>query len=330
MAVGTAPKQVYIDGVATLDPVKVEESFAHVVAQPRTDVLKDAGEPAIRAVLPAEDRENFCTSSRKAGQAFVITGITKAFLDGFPALSSRIDGELPHENLTLVIDNGEVACLGGDSLCRSAAARLTQDDIVSVQLKNGHLTRGLTAVTSALGMVEIGEAPETGDGKLDIVKSKEAKDPENIDYAKYAVDLGGSQVAAKAFARARLGGVTRAIQAPMTKGGMISGVSTGMRTGLHSTLLNGGLFQEDVAMHVLLGEEAKANEGTVSMAIERLRALVKNGKKTLGETEVGQAESPWALVANGSLPLVIQAIGNVSLFCTRLARRTHTDIRKTA
>lgn len=313
LAVGAVPKQVYIDGVATLDAAKVEESLAHVVVKQGNDAPRDAGKPAARAVLPAEDRKMFCASSRKTGQAFVVTGISKAFLNEFPALLSRADGELPTDNLTLVIDNGEVVCLGEDSSCRSAAAQLTQNDMVSVQLANGHLTRGLTTVTSALGIAEIGMSPETGDGELDVVDSKTAKDAESIDYAKYAVALGGSQVEAKSFARARLGGVTRAIQAPMTKGGLISGVSTGMRTGLHSTLLNGGIFQEDVALHVQLGDKAKANEGTVGMAIERLRALVKKGGKMLYTAEERDIESPWALVANGTLPLVINAVGNVRL-----------------
>lgn len=309
LAVGTTPKQVYIDGVATLDHVKVEESSAHVVAKQGSGDPQHS--PSVRAVLPADEREKFCASSRKAGQAFVVTGINKAFLSEFPALLAQADDDSSTENLTLIIDNGEVICLGVGSPCSSAAAQLRQDNVVSVSLDNGHLTRGLTTVTAALGMAEISMSPDTGDGALNVVKSNEAEDAKNIDYAKYAVTLGGSRVEAKSFARARLGGVTRAIQAPLTQGGLISGISTGMRTGLNSTLLNGGLFQDDVALHVVLGEESKANEGAISMAIKRLRALVANGKKQLQDGKEGGLENPWALVANGSLPLVIKAVGSV-------------------
>lgn len=314
LAIGATPKQVYIDGVETLDPVKVEESSAHVIARHRSDAQKHLDKTSVRAVLAADDREKFCTSSRKADRAFVITGITKSFLDEFPQLIDRADGELLMGNLTLVIESGKVTCLGVDSSCSSAAAKLIQDDTVSVYLSSGHLTRGLTTVTSALGIFDIADESETGDGAREVVQSKQAQNVENIGYAKYAVTLGGSQVESKAFARARLGGVTRAIQAPMTKGGLIAGVSTGMRTGLNSTLLNGGLFQEDVALHVVLGEEAKENEGSVSMAIERLRALVASSTKQLKEGEETNVDSPWVLVANGSLPLVITAVGNVSPF----------------
>ncbi|KAJ4423943.1 hypothetical protein N0V82_001371 [Gnomoniopsis sp. IMI 355080] len=301
LAVGTTPKQVYIDGVATLDHVKVEESSANVVVKQRSNGSKQ--HPSVRAVLPTDERERFCASSRKAGQAFVVTGITKAFLNEFPALLAQANGESSAENLTLIVENGKVSCLGAGSSCSFAAAQLSQENIVSVSLDDGHLTRGLTAVTSALGIAEISMSPDTGDGTLNVVESSKAREAENIDHAKYAVTLGGSQVEARSFARARLGGVTRAIQAPLTQGGLVTGISTGMRTGLNSTLLNGGLFQDDVALHVVLDEESKANDGAISMAIERLRALVANGKK-------GDLESPWALVANGSLPLVIKAIGN--------------------
>lgn len=314
LSVGATPRQVYIDGTATLDPVKVEENTVHAAANPGRHVRK----PAMRATISEEERQDLCASSRKPGQAFVITGLNKVFLDEFPALLPTARGEASSDDqLTLVIDKGEVACLGTEQSCSATAIRLREereeDNIVYIQLQDGHLSRGLTAVTSSLGIGEINMDPTTGDGQANVVNPQETKTAENVDFAKYGVSLGGSEVKAKVFARARLGGITRAVQPPMTKGGLIVGVSTGMRTGLHSTLLNGGLFQEDVALHVVLGDDAKANEGTVSMAIERLRVLLRNGGKK--ETKESDAQNPWALVANGSLPLVVKADSNVSLDC---------------
>lgn len=317
LSVGATPKQVYIDGVATLDPVKVKQNGARIAVNRGFGMDNGAGKPAMRATISEEDREEVCISSRKTGQAFVIVGISKSFLDQFPALLSTAGNDpTTDESLTLVIDNGGVTCLGAGSACSATASQLHEhrgkDNVVSIRLKNGHLTQGLTAVTSALGIEEISTDPDTGDGAANIVSPKDAKITDNIDFAKYGVSLGGSAVKAKVFARARLGGITRAIQPPMTKGGLITGVSTGMRTALHSTLLNGGLFQEDVAMHVALGNDAKANEGTISMAIERLRALIKAGRKRERGTEESDAKSLWALIANGSMPLVIKADSNVS------------------
>lgn len=314
LSVGAAPRQVYIDGVATLDPVKVAESFAHVVRG--ADAGRGDGPPSVRAVLPAREREAFCEASRRPDRVLWFTGLSRTFMDDVPALRSLMLGKqfTDNEELHLVIDNGEVVCLGTADSCGGIGSLYQrQDDIFRVNLTSGHVTRGLTTVTSALGLAEVSLDPETGDGEANVVKPQDAKDAANIDYAKYAVALGGKQVVAKAFSRARLGGVTRAIQPPATKGGLITGVSTGLRTGVESTLLNGGLFQDDVALHVRLGSDAKVNEGAVSMAVERLRGLLKDGGKQLEQTEDADVASPWALVANGTLPLIITATSNVGL-----------------
>lgn len=322
LSIGATPRQVFIDGVATLDPAKVEASSAHVVFAHGVDARVGAGKPAMRATLAPEEREELCSVSRDRGMGFVISGITTSFLDEFPELLAAGDGAAHPargDNLTMVIADGKVACLGAGADCLAADTELRGGrdggNVNSIQLRNGHLSRGLIAVTSSLGIAEISTNPVTGDG---IVKAAAAGSTE-VDHAKYGVSLGGAGSKSKTFARARLGGVTRAVQAPVTEGGLVVGVSTGMRTGVNSTLLNGGLFQEDVAMHVALGEDAKVNVGAVSVAIENLRGLIRaGGKKALkGSGEGDGDEDPWVLVANGSLPLVIKADSSVSLLVSR-------------
>lgn len=318
LSVGATPKQVFIDGVATLDAAKVEESSAHVVVAQGVDAHVGAGKPAMRATVAHGEREKLCSGSRDQGRGFVISGITRSFLDEFPELLTTAAGGAPaKDNFTMVIADGKVACLGTGADCRTAATKLrgSHDDqhVTTIELQNGHLSRGLIAVTSSLGIAEISMIPATGDG---IVKTSGSEGAAaGVDHAKYGVSLGGEKSKSKTFARARLGGVTRAVQAPITEGGLVVGVSTGMRTGVDSTLLNGGLFQDDVAMHVALGEDAKLNVGAVSVAIEKLRGLIRaGGKKALTESAEGDVdEDPWVLVANGSLPLVVKADSNVSL-----------------
>lgn len=324
LSIGATPRQVFIDGVATLDPAKVEASSAHVVAAQGADAHRGAGKPAMRATIAYEERETICSRSRHQGKGFVISGITRSFLDEFPEfLTTGVEGAQPaQDNLTMVIADGKVACLGTYPDCRAATTKLYESDdgegVTSIKLQNGHLSRGLIAVTSSLGIAEISMIPATGDG---IVKTT-GSDASKVDHAKYGVSLGGAKSKSRTFARARLGGVTRAVQAPITEGGLVVGVSTGMRTGVDSTLLNGGLFQEDVAMHIALGEDAKVNVGAVSVAIENLRGLIRAGgkkaSKESGEDDVDQ--DPWVLVANGSLPLVVKADSNVSIPISELAK----------
>ena len=61
---------------------------------------------------------------------------------------------------------------------------------------------------------------------------------DNVVYAKYGVHLDG-----KAFERARIGGVTRAITAPITDTELLGGVSVGIKTSGKNTILDGGIFQ---------------------------------------------------------------------------------------
>lgn len=337
LSIGATPRQVFIDGVATLDPHKVEESTAHVATTQDRNKHQGADKPPMRATISAEAREEICSAAQAPGRAFVITGISKSFLDEYPdLLPSARSREAQSDNITLVVDDGQVTCLGSATAnaCGPAEARLYEthdrENVVTFHLHDGHLTRGLTAVTSALGLAEIAMDPATGDGVADVVSPKDVassssssekngkgSDDDDIDHAKYGVSLAGgkSPSSARTFARARLGGVTRAVQAPLSQGGLITGVSTGLRTAARSTLLNGGLFREDVALHVALGTAAKANEGTVSMGVQRLRALVEAAAAAgveNGENDRSRSGGPWALVADGSLPLVIKADSSVS------------------
>ncbi|KAK7733960.1 hypothetical protein SLS53_008112 [Cytospora paraplurivora] len=332
LSVGATPRQVLIDGVATLDPVKVEESTAKAVAQ-GGDAYRGAGKPAMRAVVAEEERARFCSASERPGQSFVITGVRKSFLEESPSLTSAAEGakvQTGGGNLTVVIDDGEITCIGDGLTCEYAASRLHErrsnsQGVVSVDLRNGHLSRGLTAVTSSLGIAEISMDPGTGDGIVDKTSPEDAAGPYGIiAHAKYGVSLGG-----KNFARARLGGVTRAVQAPLSGGGLIVGVSTGLRTGVAGTLLDGGLFQDDVALHVALGDDAKADEGAISKAIGRLRGLVKGGERRIRGTvdEEDIKNDPWALVANGSLPLVVKADSTHDIQQVILLKRDYPAVK---
>lgn len=180
LSIGATPKQVFIDGVATLDPAKVEASSAHVVVAQGADAHTGAGKPAMRATLAHEEREEVCSGSREEGRGFVISGITRSFLDEFPELLTYGVGgaQSAQDNLTMVIADGKVACLGAGADCRAAATKLrgSHDDeyVTSIELQNGHLSRGLIAVTSSLGIAEIAMAPTTGDGIVKTAGSEAA------------------------------------------------------------------------------------------------------------------------------------------------------------
>lgn len=247
-----------------------------------------------------EVTEEFCRSANEQGRSFVIQGIRKSFLDNHPRLSASVSAS-GNDNLTLVVNSGEIACLGTSAMCDQAITTVS-DDATKITLQNGHLLPGLTAVTDSLGMKEIFMEEETGNG---VAQVKDIKDPAYIDYAKYGVYLEG-----KAFVRARLGGVTRAITPPefpsvdFLPSGLLQGVSVGIRTSGTKTLIDGGIFQDEVGLHMVIGP-ANMGIGSTSMAIKTVRGILTENK--------GKGNgSAYGLVADGKLPLIITVDSVVS------------------
>ncbi|KAK8136627.1 hypothetical protein PG984_004567 [Apiospora sp. TS-2023a] len=294
LSIGATPQQVFIDGVATLkseDVMHATGSSLDAYAAPSAPGDK----PQMRVRNSERDAKDFCTSARKESRSFVIRGIRKSFLDNYPELSRGVSPSGEADNLTLVIDKGQLSCLGTQDACKSAVSSVatTGNRPLHMQLKNGHLLPGLTAVTNLIGLKEIANQASTGNGAATV---KDVQDPVYIDHAKYGVYLDG-----KGFARARIGGVTRVITPPeLGSDGMLQGVSVGLRTSGTRTLLDGGIFRDDVGLHVVIGDANKV-QGSVSQAIQALRPILRDNK---GKGNV----SAYGLVADGQMPLLVSVV----------------------
>lgn len=227
LSIGATPLQVYIDGRATLDDETVKDSSAPVLHESEQ-------KPKMRTKLEANVREETCR--QMAYGKMVITGITKSYLgDAGPSSTG---------NLTLVLDNGKAICFDSPDNCISQSS-----GGVVIELDEGHVLPGLTAAFTNVGLVEISGDSTTGDGGVDAKLNP--LDPKNVVYAKHGVHLDG-----RAFERARIGGVTRIITTPLGSG-FLGGVSVGIETSGNKTILDGGIFLEDVALHFNVGQRSK-------------------------------------------------------------------------
>ncbi|TVY81685.1 hypothetical protein LSUE1_G002182 [Lachnellula suecica] len=160
----------------------------------------------------------------------------------------------------------------------------------NINLQNGHVSPGLTAISNSLGLAEITTDPATSDGKVG--QEGVNLDPKDLVFAKYGVHLEG-----KAFGRARLAGVTRAISPPMANG-FNGGVSVGIKTSGKKTILNGGIFQGDVALHFGVGQVSIKTDSisSVSAGISKLRQIISDN---------GEKDNIYGRAVNGSFPLVV-------------------------
>ncbi|POR34075.1 Uncharacterized protein TPAR_05713 [Tolypocladium paradoxum] len=284
LSVGATPLQVFVDGVPQLDDSKPQKG----------DIL----------------------SAAEGAQSFIIKGIHKTFLENYPALAAFVTGR-SEEPLDLVIDGGNIVCLGPAQVCAEKTKALEADGrALKLSLQNGHVLPGLTAVTKALGTRKIAAEEETGDGDA---KGQKIGDAKTVAYAKHGIWLDG-----KSFARARMGGVTRAITAPVREsGGMVQGVSVEILTGGKKILLDGGIVQDDVALHLVLDEGTKASEDTVGAGVQHLRKMLQDGKGKQHATIYGK-------VQRGELPLVVTSKTRSACRTVRYAGQRYADTRYTS
>lgn len=234
LSVGATPLQVFVDGKTTLDKKTVEESMSKVN-------IKD-----VRPILQSRIRPLMDDSSKSAtfvavtqGAGFVVTGIKKSYLGDYNA---GLESE--SHNMTMIIKSGKVACFDTFENCASRS-----ENLPTIHLSNGHALPGLTAISESLGLEEIASEKSTSDGPVS--KTLDPTNPDSIVYAKYGIHLEG-----RAFKRAQIGGVTRAVTTPLMQG-FLGGVSVGVKTSEKHTLLDGGIFQSEVGLHFIIGQKAK-------------------------------------------------------------------------
>lgn len=294
---GATPLQVFIDGITQLNDTLVEKSTGSSWLQPSAAGAPPKVKPQVKYEPSEEVRAGTCQMMTGANGNLLISGISRAFLQDFPELALE-NPVAQTGSFQIILEDGKVVCAGTLAVCRDSRTRIeSTEGYGSLRLTNGHVVPGMSALTNALGAREIAMDPNTGDGSA---SGQDIADPDSLTYAKHAALLDG-----KNFARARLGGITRAITAPITDApAFVAGVSVEILTSGKNSLLHGGIVQEDVALHVALGDAAMNDEGTGSNGIKKLRKMLSDGLGKNNETVYGR-------VATGRLPLLVHADNKV-------------------
>ncbi|KAI9743083.1 MAG: hypothetical protein M1818_003378 [Claussenomyces sp. TS43310] len=296
LAVGATPLQVYIDGKPTLDPEKVKRT----VSKMRSESYPTNPQGRMRRVVTERTKSEICKTSILESDEVVITGIRRNFLRGLPSESSSDDG------LTMVLNAGKLTCLGTKEDCIPAKSGTT-----FIALENGYVAPGLIAISNALGLGDIANSDDTSDGIVSA--ERDVLDPRQVEYAKYGIHLEG-----KAFKRAQYGGVTKAITSPMAVG-FLSGVSVGIKTNGKSSVLDGGIFQDDVALHLAIGQIDKESKSTptISAAVKALRKILFENR---GKDNV------YGKAANGTLPVVLHVENKYDILEMIKLKKDHGDV----
>lgn len=121
LRVGATPLEVYIDGSRTVRASenlwKSSEAETYIADGPRS-------RPSGRVVTAC-----------KSGQSdLVVRGITKSFVGDDGTRSEEVSGG----NLTAVIRDGQVICIGGEK-CEEAIHKALDEGVASIVVENGHI-----------------------------------------------------------------------------------------------------------------------------------------------------------------------------------------------
>ena len=309
LSVGATPVSVFIDGKPALPKSKDTDALITL----NSSEERTRKEPQMRATLEKEQRTAFCDKVRNSQNRLVFTGIKKSFIEHETSMQFAESDEAQN-NLTMIFESGQVTCIGSPQDCLHD----TSNDTI-VPLKNGHVLPGLTAVTPDLGLFEIIAEDATRDGI--VTPQKDIFNPSSAVYAKYGVHLDG-----KGFQRARIGGVTRTITPPISLGTLLRGVSTGIKTTGNKTILNGGVFHDDVALHFVVGQGARGVQefgttisgSTVSGAIANLRRILSENKGK---------DSIYGKASDGKIPVVVHAVNQYDIMQLIKIKKEYADVK---
>ncbi|KAH7066491.1 hypothetical protein FB567DRAFT_542242 [Paraphoma chrysanthemicola] len=280
LAVGATPLQVWIDGRNVLDADQRLEKTA------TTAIPSNLAVPGVHAVASKVYKHDVCTRVKSVDDILVFTGIKDAFLHDVLFDTTGADND--H---VVVVSAGKVICFDRLSVC-DAAHKLS--NATNIPLRNGYITAGLIAFGNNVGILDIPSEPSTGDGTS---SASNVLDIKNVHFAKHGVHFGS-----RSFSRARLGGVTRTITAPNFGGGVLQGVSAGLRTSENATILNGGVWKDEVALHFHIGQDTKnADTPTISSGIERLYQIISDNALAPSSN----TSNVYNRAATGVLPVVV-------------------------
>ncbi|KAJ7669334.1 carbohydrate esterase family 9 protein [Mycena polygramma] len=233
LALGAAPKQVFIDGIAQLEKPYTSvkpKSTQRVPATPNfdkeiADAIKYEGLPPLEPQTAKSDVVVF----RNVGSIFLKDAATRRVSEVFTSAST--DG-------VVVVEKGRVVCSGPQALCPTAPSRSPPGSRRRIHLVRLFLS-GLGASTSDGAVFDPlrNQIPEIIDGTA-------IKAADGLLFATRDALLGYRN------------GVTSAVTAPSSRG-FLSSLSTVFSMVAGHKLADGALTQEVAALHVALPLSAK-------------------------------------------------------------------------
>ena len=192
--------------------------------------------------------------------------------------------------MNVVIESGRIIYVGG---CNTHISTASKSGIEIIDLKNGYITPAFTAFRSFIGLSEINAKLSTQDGVNPVSIFSRAVDGLALDN--------------KQLQASHIKGIIKAITAPDTGRNAHRGLSMGFSTGGQTSLEEGIVWADEVAVHYPLSLSGRSETTpSTSSAVGGLRSGLMKALK-LNETNVDpfSEEAYLRRVVTGALPLVL-------------------------
>ncbi|KAF8217751.1 composite domain of metallo-dependent hydrolase [Mycena galopus ATCC 62051] len=311
LALGAAPKQVFIDGIAQLEKPYTSvkpKSAQHAPATPNfdkevADAIKYDGLPPLEPKTAKSDVVVF----RNVGSIFLKNPATRRVNEVFASTGTKD---------VVVVEKGQIVCSGLQAACPAA---LSRSDALHLDLEGGSIFPGLISFGSSLGLTHMFyREPSTNDGL--VFDPLGMKVPEIIATTVIkATD--GLLFATRDRLLAYRNGVTSAVTAPSTDGffsasgpRFLSGLSAVFSTVATHKLVDGAIIQEIAALHVAVSPSSRISVSTQIAALRGL--LLGKGKDDLGQR--------FGDVLAGKIPLVVR-VDSADIIASLLALKKEVD-----
>ncbi|KAJ7054501.1 composite domain of metallo-dependent hydrolase [Mycena amicta] len=259
LALGAAPKQVFIDGIAQLSKPSVSvkpKSAQHVPAAPNWDkeiaeTIKYEGLPPLEPVKSVKGIIVF----QNVGSIFFKDPKTRVVNEMYSTAAKK-------QSAVAVVEEGRLVCFG---ICSEVGS-----DALHIDLEGGSIHPALVSFGSPLGLSHINGEASTNDGP--VLDPLSSNIPRIIDGTLIkAVD--GLLFASRDAFLAYRNGVTSAVVAPSSYG-FLSGLSTVFSTVAPHKLADGAVLQEVAALHVRVSLNSRISTSSPASSHSRANSIL--------------------------------------------------------
>ncbi|KAF8904152.1 hypothetical protein CPB85DRAFT_1225892 [Mucidula mucida] len=309
LALGAAPKQVFIDGIPQLEKPHLKTKPFSSQKVPLTPSFDTEAQEAIEydGTQPLDPKATI-------SGAVVFENVKSVYVQ---RAGKVVEAYLARDGLdhgVVRVENGRTVCYGPQYICLETKAFA---GATRIDLEGGSIAPGLVSVGTDIGLNDLQFEASTTDGVGFDLLAGEVPSIVGEETVIRAVD--GLKFQSRDMLLAYRSGVTSAVVSPQISSemhGFFSGLATAFSTGAKHKLERGAVIKDVSGLHVTLSMSASHSISTMIGTLRRLLSGASHGN--IGEQS--------KRIVEGQLPLAIY-VHNADIMASMLALKAEIEAR---